>query len=79
MLPAWDNEGEPGNQVPTKSLNSGEPFLGVTLFHKICRNMKALVQKRIKETISFHIMDIVGELSPFRIFLKLCDSRIPRK
>ena len=22
----WDNEGEPGNQFPTKSLNTGEIF-----------------------------------------------------
>ena len=64
-----DNDGEPGNQAPTKSSYSTDIFGRSPLFDKICIYMNVyLSRKRSNKSISCHIMDTAGKLSPFRWF-----------
>ena len=60
--------GNLGTRFPRNLHTQPKYFVGVPLFDKICIDMNLIEQKRIKKTISCHIIDTSGELSPLRWF-----------
>ena len=67
--PGWDNDGEPGNQVPTKSAISGNFFCIGPAVAQDMYKYDCIWFEKDQINNCYDIMDNTSELNPFKVGL----------